>query len=71
MIESAGDTRIYLDNQGNYRDKTPENLEQYPPAAESPAEDADVAPEETPVPPVEDNELPNGEDDEDEFPTAK
>lgn len=90
MTESAGDTNIYMDNQGNYRDKTDENLEQYPPAAEpvpfteegeidgaqleadvtgdgsgqtlDPAETGDP---ESPVPPVEDNSLP------DDAPAAK
>jgi hypothetical protein len=32
---TEGDDRnVYLDNQGNYRDNTPENREQYPPLAD-------------------------------------
>lgn len=40
---TSSDSKIYLDQQGNYRDKTPENLEAYPPAE-------DAAPEEAPAP---------------------
>ena len=33
---SGDDRNIYLDNQGNYRDRTDENLAAYPPAGEAP-----------------------------------
>jgi len=39
------ETSIYLDNQGNYRDRTDENLEKYPPLeadAESSLGDVDA-----------------------------
>lgn len=36
------DSKIYLDQQGNYRDKTPENLAAYPPAEDAAPEEAEV-----------------------------